>query len=68
MIMFNDPQAVKNAVGALSGLSPNKLLPHIISHIIKGLSQPALVQVTNQEYAIMLTPEGELYDNSVIQR
>uniref|UniRef100_A0AAQ6A345 TOG domain-containing protein n=1 Tax=Amphiprion ocellaris TaxID=80972 RepID=A0AAQ6A345_AMPOC len=62
-----DNQAVKNAVGALSGLSPNKLLPRVISHVIEGLSRPAMLQVTREEYAIMLTPEGQLYDNSIIQ-
>lgn len=59
---------MKNAVGALSGLSPNKLLPQIISRITKGLSQPALIHVTKEEYAIMLTPEGQLCDKSIIQR
>uniref|UniRef100_A0A672G9N7 GCN1 activator of EIF2AK4 n=1 Tax=Salarias fasciatus TaxID=181472 RepID=A0A672G9N7_SALFA len=61
------PQAVRNAVGALSALSPNKLLPRVISHVTAELSRPALVQVTREEYAIMQTPEGELYDNSIIQ-
>ncbi len=61
-------KAVKNAVGALSGLSPNKLLPRVISHVTEGLSRPALLQVTRDEYAIMLTPEGQLYDQSIIQR
>uniref|UniRef100_A0A8D3CE50 GCN1 activator of EIF2AK4 n=1 Tax=Scophthalmus maximus TaxID=52904 RepID=A0A8D3CE50_SCOMX len=62
-----DNQVAKNAVGALSGLSPNKLLPRVMSHITKGLSLPALLEVTREEYAIMLTPDGELYDNSIIQ-
>ncbi|KAK9522292.1 hypothetical protein VZT92_018767 [Zoarces viviparus] len=62
-----DNQAVKNAVGALSSLSPNKLLPRVIGHVIEGLSRPALLHVTREEYAIMLTPKGELYDNSIIQ-
>uniref|UniRef100_A0A665VTG2 GCN1 activator of EIF2AK4 n=1 Tax=Echeneis naucrates TaxID=173247 RepID=A0A665VTG2_ECHNA len=61
------PQAVKNAVSTLSTLSPNKLLPRVISHVTEGLSRPSLLQVTNEEYAIMLTPEGELYDKSIIQ-
>lgn len=59
---------MKNAVGTLSSLSPNKLLPRVISHVMEGLSRPALLHVTREEYAIMLTPEGELYDNSIIQR
>ncbi|KAM7392001.1 hypothetical protein PAMP_022644 [Pampus punctatissimus] len=62
-----DNQAVKNAVGALSRLSPNKLLPRVISHVTEGLTRPALLHVTREEYAIMHTPEGELYDNSIIQ-
>ncbi|XP_054628453.1 eIF-2-alpha kinase activator GCN1 isoform X1 [Dunckerocampus dactyliophorus] len=62
-----DKQVVKNAVGALCGLSPDKLLPRVISHVTKGLSQPALIHVTKEEYAIMLTPEGELYDNTIIE-
>lgn len=61
-------QAVKNAVGALSSLSPDKLLPRVIVHVIEGLSRPALLQVTRDEYSTMLTPEGELYDKSIIQR
>ncbi|XP_029296590.1 LOW QUALITY PROTEIN: eIF-2-alpha kinase activator GCN1 [Cottoperca gobio] len=62
-----DGQAVKNAVGALSGLSPTKLLPRVIAHVMEGLSKPALLHITREEYAIMLTPEGELYDNSIVQ-
>ncbi|XP_043967606.1 eIF-2-alpha kinase activator GCN1 [Gambusia affinis] len=62
-----DSQAVKNAVGSLSVLSPNKLLPRVMSHVVEGLAQPSLLNVTREEYAIMLTPEGELYDNSIIQ-
>lgn len=55
-------------MGALSSLSPNKLLPRVISHVTEALSRPALCHVTKEEYAIMLTPDGELYDNSIIQR
>ncbi|CAL8247414.1 unnamed protein product [Merluccius merluccius] len=62
-----DNQAVRNAVGALSTLSPTKLLPRVMEQLIEWLSRPALRQVTREEYAIMLTPEGELYDKSIIQ-
>lgn len=61
-------QAVKNAVGALCSLSPDQLLPRFMSHVAEGLSRPALLQVTKEEYAIMLTPAGELYDDSIMQR
>ncbi|XP_056152960.1 eIF-2-alpha kinase activator GCN1 [Lampris incognitus] len=62
-----DNQAVKNAVGALSALSPTKLLPRVMEHVTEWLSRLALRQVTREEYAIMLVPEGELYDKSIIQ-
>ncbi|KAI4797697.1 hypothetical protein KUCAC02_024912 [Chaenocephalus aceratus] len=52
--------AGKNAVGALCVLSPTKVLPRVMSHVIEGLTRPALLHVTREEYAIMLTPEGEL--------
>lgn len=59
---------MKNAVGALCSLSPDQLLPRLMSHVTEGLSRPALLQVTKEEYAIMLTPAGELYDDSIMQR
>ncbi|XP_072770375.1 stalled ribosome sensor GCN1-like [Nerophis lumbriciformis] len=62
-----DNQVVQNAVGALCGLSPDKLLPRVISHVAKELSQPALIHITKEEYAIMQTPEGELYDNTITE-
>lgn len=61
-----DNQAVRNAIGELSVLSPGKLLPCIMDRVIQRLSNPALKQVTRREYAIMKTPEGELYDKSII--
>ncbi|XP_026072938.1 eIF-2-alpha kinase activator GCN1-like [Carassius auratus] len=61
-----DNQAVQNAVGSLSVLSPTRLLPRVMDHVTQRLSNPALRLVTRQEYAIMKTPEGELYDKSII--
>ncbi|KAJ8285786.1 hypothetical protein GJAV_G00030940 [Gymnothorax javanicus] len=63
----DDQQAVKNAVGALSALSPNKLLPQVIERVTEWLRNPALQHVTREDYAIMHTPEGELHDKSIIQ-
>ncbi|GAA6105875.1 eIF-2-alpha kinase activator GCN1 isoform X1 [Tachysurus ichikawai] len=61
-----DNQAVRNAIGELSVLSPGKLLYCVMDSVIQRLSNPALKQVSPQEYAIMNTPEGELYDKSII--
>uniref|UniRef100_A0A8C2KJ99 GCN1 activator of EIF2AK4 n=1 Tax=Cyprinus carpio TaxID=7962 RepID=A0A8C2KJ99_CYPCA len=66
MILPRLLEAVQNAVGSLSLLSPTRLLPRVMDHVTQRLSNPALSQVTRQEYAIMQTPEGELYDKSII--
>lgn len=39
-----------------------------MNHVTQRLSNPALRQVMRQEYAIMQTPEGELFDKSIIMR
>ncbi|OXB71660.1 UNVERIFIED_CONTAM: hypothetical protein H355_015599, partial [Colinus virginianus] len=62
-----DNQSSMNAVGSLSLLSPGRVLPQLISTISASMQNPALCQVTREEFAIMKTPEGELYDKSIIQ-
>ncbi len=39
-----------------------------MDHVTQRLSNLELRQVTRQENAIMQTPEGELYDKSIIMR
>ncbi|KAG8455790.1 hypothetical protein GDO86_001836 [Hymenochirus boettgeri] len=60
-------QSVLNAAGLLARLSPEKVLPRLISIITESLQTPALCHVTREEFAIMQTPEGVLYDKSIIQ-
>ncbi|MGH0178528.1 UNVERIFIED_CONTAM: hypothetical protein FKN15_077595 [Acipenser sinensis] len=60
------PQATMNAVGCLSSLSCAKVLPRLFSIITAALEKQGLRQVTREEYAIMHTAEGELYDKSFI--
>uniref|UniRef100_A0A8U8C1C8 Uncharacterized protein n=1 Tax=Geospiza parvula TaxID=87175 RepID=A0A8U8C1C8_GEOPR len=60
-------QSSMNAVGSLSLLLPGRVLPQLISTISASMENPALCQVTREEFAIMKTPEGELYDKSIIQ-
>ncbi|NXE34968.1 GCN1 kinase, partial [Ptilorrhoa leucosticta] len=62
-----EKQSSMNAVGSLSLLSPGRVLPQLISTISASMENPALYQVTREEFAIMKTPEGELYDKSIIQ-
>uniref|UniRef100_A0A8C4JSD7 GCN1 activator of EIF2AK4 n=1 Tax=Dromaius novaehollandiae TaxID=8790 RepID=A0A8C4JSD7_DRONO len=63
----SENQSSMNAVGSLSLLSPGRVLPQLISTISASMENPALCHVTREEYAIMKTPEGELYDKSIIQ-
>uniref|UniRef100_A0A452HQ02 TOG domain-containing protein n=1 Tax=Gopherus agassizii TaxID=38772 RepID=A0A452HQ02_9SAUR len=60
-------QSSMNAVGSLSVLSPRRVLPQLISTISASMENPALRHVTREEFAIMQTPEGELFDKSIIQ-
>ncbi|XP_008140997.2 eIF-2-alpha kinase activator GCN1 [Eptesicus fuscus] len=60
-------QSSMNAMGSLSLLSPDRVLPQLISTITASVQNPALHQVTREEFAIMQTPAGELYDKSIIQ-
>nr|XP_014345196.1 PREDICTED: translational activator GCN1 [Latimeria chalumnae] len=60
-------QARMNAASALSALPNSNFLPQLINKITLSLDNQALRHVTREEYAIMLTPEGELYDKSIIQ-
>ncbi|XP_026540403.1 eIF-2-alpha kinase activator GCN1 [Notechis scutatus] len=59
-------QSSLNAVGLLSVLLPAKVLPQLISTISASLGNPALCLVTQEEFAIMKMPEGELYDKSIL--
>jgi hypothetical protein len=44
------------------------IVPPLVDKASTLLTDPRLVQVTKEEYGIFLTPEGELYDNSIIER
>lgn len=56
-----------NAMGSLSILSPDRVLPQLISTITASVQNPALYLVTREEFSIMQTPAGELFDKSIIQ-
>jgi hypothetical protein len=56
----------ENSVATLVRISPEIVLPAVIENVTKVLNEPAMSQVTDDEYFTFLTPEGELYDKSVI--
>lgn len=56
----------ENSVATLVRISPEVVLPAVIENVTKVLNTPAMSQVTDDEYFTFLTPEGELYDKTVI--
>ena len=56
----------ENIATTLCRVSPGVMGPQMVAYVAKLLSEPALAQVTQEEYGIFLTPEGELYDRSIL--
>lgn len=59
-------QSHENALAAVVQLNGNKLLPDLVQIVKQYLDEPQIVQITKDEYFTYLTPEGELYDKSVL--
>jgi hypothetical protein len=59
-------QSQQNAISTIARVAPDAALPPIVAHSLQVLSIPALKLVTRDECALMVWPEGELYDKSVI--
>lgn len=56
----------ENTVALLTKLCPQILLPLIIAQVSEHLNNPDMINVTDTDYFTYLTPDGELYDKSVI--
>lgn len=63
---YNCNAMFENSVASLVRISPEIVLPAVIENVTNVLNAPAMSQVTDDEYFTFLTPEGELYDKSVI--
>lgn len=57
-----------NAVTTLLKIAPGDLISPFMTLIKEHLQKPALCLVTEKEYGILKTPEGEVYDQSVYER
>ncbi len=57
-----------NAICTLARISPDSVLPELVRHSEQVLENGALMTVTHTDCAIMNTPEGELWDKSVLDR
>ncbi|XP_034945471.1 eIF-2-alpha kinase activator GCN1 [Chelonus insularis] len=69
-VMFIDnykpTPSYENALATIINFAPAVLLPSLIENVINNLNDPEILKVTKDEYFIYQTPEGELYDKSVL--
>lgn len=63
---FKTTLSYENAISTLTRISPDTFLPLLITKITSDLNDHSLGNVTDDEYFTFLTPDGELYDKSVI--
>lgn len=56
----------ENALIRIISLAPDAFLPALVSNVTSKLDDPEILRVTKDEYFTYLTPEGELYDKSVL--
>uniref|UniRef100_A0A6B2EHQ3 Putative translational activator gcn1 n=1 Tax=Phlebotomus kandelakii TaxID=1109342 RepID=A0A6B2EHQ3_9DIPT len=56
----------ENSIATVSRINPDILLPKVMKLVSSQLGNEAMSNVTDDEYFTFLTPEGELYDKSVI--
>lgn len=52
----------------MTEIAPSVFFPRIVKHCTIVLAKPEFSTVTVEEFAIMNTPEGKLYDKSVQKR
>ncbi len=64
----NTFQAQSSAFATILKLAPDEVLPLVFDECIEQFNNPHLKQVTVEEHNIMLTPEGEVYDKTIISR
>ncbi|CAG9808270.1 unnamed protein product [Chironomus riparius] len=56
----------ENSVAAIVNLNPEATMPMIVENVNTILNEVASVGIMDEEYFTYLTPEGELYDKSVM--
>ncbi|XP_033627513.1 eIF-2-alpha kinase activator GCN1-like [Asterias rubens] len=62
-------EASSNAAAAtIARLAPKQFFPVLVNHAQSCLGNPDLALVTQEEYDIMKTPEGELFNKAFIER
>ena len=61
-------QTSHNILQTMVELAPSVIFPRVVTHCTVILAKSAFVTVTTEEVAIMNTPEGEIYNKSVLER
>lgn len=56
----------ENALSTVVSLAPDLVLGALVSSVTSKLDDPDILKVTKDEYFTYLTPDGELYDKSVL--
>ncbi|GBP56848.1 eIF-2-alpha kinase activator GCN1 [Eumeta japonica] len=63
---FTLDETTSNVVSTLVSVNPEVIVPSLVSSVLDKLREEELLRVTRDEYFTYLTPEGELYDKSII--
>ncbi|KAK6638077.1 hypothetical protein RUM44_008502 [Polyplax serrata] len=63
---FEPTESVESALKTVIEMEPEIFVPLIVNHVTSTLKELSGVKVTRDEYFTFLTPEGELYDKSIL--
>ncbi|RZC38970.1 translational activator GCN1-like, partial [Asbolus verrucosus] len=63
---YNTSPTNENALSTTVSLNAEVILPSLIETVASNLQDPRICQVSKDDYFTFLTPEGELYDKSVV--
>ena len=68
LIKNHEPGAWNEAcIGGLARLAPDETIKDVLDSVSGVLSRDELLRITNAEYFTYLTPEGQLYDRTVLE-
>jgi len=63
---FKNVPCFSNALKTLLAAGSARILPTVVRNCVNKLTNSELLSVSQTDYAIYLTPEGELFDKSVV--
>ncbi|XP_074026538.1 lethal (3) 80Fj [Leptinotarsa decemlineata] len=63
---YNSEPMNEYSLSTLLSINADILLPYMVSRVIQQLEDPRMCQISKDDYFTFLTPDGELYDKSVL--